>query len=123
MKKFYAPALLALGSMAATPAMAATVGYTLSINDPVFNSANGNLNVPDFELVNTSAAGIQITDFSITIGDTDFNFDFVRIQTAFVDPGADLNFTLNTVGLSNNGVGDERKSTWCSVMATSCPKT
>jgi len=100
-------ALLALGSLAATPAMATIVSYDLSINDPVFNSASGNFNVPDFQLVNTSSSGIQITDFSMTIGDTDFNFDFVRIQTAFNDPGADLTYALDTVGLVNDGVGED----------------
>jgi len=99
--------LLATGSLAANPALAVSLGFTLSINDPVFNSANGNLNVPDFQLENTSQSGIAITDFNLTIGDPSFNFDFVRIQTAFVDQNADLTYTLNTVGLSNNGVGDD----------------
>jgi len=91
----------------ATPGMAATLGYELTINDPVFNSASGNLNVPDFQLTNTSTDGVQITDFQMTIGNTAFNYDFVRIQSAFVDPANDLTFSLNSVGTTNNGVGDD----------------
>ena len=105
--RIFPATLLALGM--AAPAAATTVGFSLSINDPVFNPANGNLNVPDFQLENTSepGSGLQISDFTLTIGDTNFNFDFVRIQTAFNDPGNDLGFTLNTVGTSNNGIGDD----------------
>lgn len=121
MTKFYSvptAALVALGVMASAPAMAATLGYELSINTPVFNSANGNLNVPDFQLENISDAGtgVQITDFVLTIGNTDFNYDFVRIENVFNDPTADLIATLNgtnlefepnTSGPGNNGVGDD----------------
>ncbi len=105
--KLLTAALLAAGTLAANPAAALSLGYTLSINDPVFNSANGNLNVPDFQLENTSQAGISITDFNLTIGDTAFNFDFVRIQSIFLDTGATLTHTLNTVGFANNGIGDD----------------
>ena len=95
--------------MTAAPAMAATFGYELSINDPIFNSANGNLNVPDFQLENISdsGTGIGITDFNLTIGNTRFNYDFVRIQNVTNDPGSDLNFTLNNVFFSNNGIGED----------------
>lgn len=98
---------LALCCVLPTSALAATLGYTLTINNPVFNPANGNQNVPDFELTNTSQAGAQITGFQLSIGDTSANFDFVRIQTAFIDPGNDLSFALNTVGTVNNGIGDD----------------
>lgn len=98
-----APISLALAS----PGFAATLGYELTINDPIFNPVNGNFNVPDFQLTNTSAANLDITNFQLSIGDTAFNFDFVRNPSAFVDPGGDLTPTLNTVGTSNNGVGDD----------------
>ncbi|MEM8981107.1 MAG: hypothetical protein AAGD04_16645 [Pseudomonadota bacterium] len=98
---------VALSATFATPAAASTLGFKLSINDPVFNSTSGNFNVPDFQLENTSDSGQQITNFSLSIGDTSYNFDFVRIQTVFNDPGADLNYTLETVGLTNNGIGDD----------------
>lgn len=101
-------ALALLASMAfATPAMAVTLGYELTVNDPIYNSANGNLNVPDFQLTNTSQTGAQITNFELSIGNTAFNYDFVRIQNAFVDPGNDLSFSLNSVGTTNDGVGDD----------------
>ena len=96
-----------LSLMCATPVMAATLGYELTVNDPIFNSANGNLNVPDFQLTNTSDSGVQITDFELTIGNTAFNYDFVRIQGALIDPAGDLSFSLNSVGTTNDGVGDD----------------
>jgi len=107
-KSLFVSALL-FGMLASTPAMAATYGFRLSINDPVFNSANGNNNVPDFELENISdpGSGRQITDFTLTIGDTSFNFDFVRIEAIFRDPLGDLNSTLNTVGRTNDHVGED----------------
>lgn len=101
--------LAAFGLFAAAPAIAATYGYELSINDPIFNSTSGDFNVPDLQLENISdsGSGIGITDFSLTIGDTTFNFDFVRMQNAFNDPGSDLTFTLNTVGTANDSVGED----------------
>lgn len=101
--------LLTVGLMAAAPAMAATYGYELSINDPIYNSASGNLNVPDFQLENISdlGSGIDITDFELTIGDITFNYDFVRQQNIITDDGSDLVATLNSVGTSNDGVGDD----------------
>ena len=93
----------------ATPAMASTVGFDLTINDPVFNSASGLQNVPDFQLTNTTdpSLGIQITSFDMTIGDTSFNYDFVRIENVVTDSGDALVSNLLTVGTVNNGVGDD----------------
>lgn len=84
----------------------AWVGYSLSINDPVFNSANGVNNVPDFTLENISmSAGVQITDFTLTIGAATHFYDFVRSESAFNDPSGDLVFTLNSPDLLNDIIG------------------
>ena len=84
---------------------AAVIGYTLDINNPVFNTANRVNNVPDFRLTNTSDTA-SITAFSLTIGDNNFHYDFVRSQSAFTDTGATLNFTLNNPDFTNDHVGD-----------------
>ncbi|MBM7068746.1 hypothetical protein [Actibacterium sp. 188UL27-1] len=113
MSRFGSPTLTAVfaacAALISAPALAVTFGYQMSINDPIFNSTNGNANVPDFQLENISdlGSGIGITDFSLTIGNTGFNYDFVRIQSVFTDPMGDLKATLNTVGTVNDGVGDD----------------
>ena len=84
---------------------ASVIGYTLDINNPVFNTANRVNNVPDFRLTNTSDTA-SITTFSLTIGDNDFHYDFVRSQSAFNDTGAVLSFTLNNPDFTNDHVGD-----------------
>ena len=86
-------------------AAAAVIGYTLDINNPVFNTANRVNNVPDFRLTNTSDTA-SITAFSLTIGDNNFHYDFVRSQSAFNDTGATLSFTLNDPDFINDHVGD-----------------
>ncbi|MGV3719660.1 MAG: PEP-CTERM sorting domain-containing protein [Actinomycetota bacterium] len=53
----------------ASEAQAQTVGYTLTIS--------GNANVPTFHVTNDSTAGIDITGFNVTIGDTSHNYDAV----------------------------------------------
>ncbi len=108
-KKAILGGFIAIGLMASAPAMAATYGYELSINDPVFNSTSGDLNVPDFQLENISdlGSGIDILDFNLTIGDLSFNYDFVRDTNIVTDTGPTLTPTLNTVGTANNGVGDD----------------
>jgi len=107
-KKAVLGGCLIIGLMASAPAMAATYGYELSINDPIFNSTSGDLNVPDFTLANMSdlGSGIDILGFSLTIGDVSFNYDFVRVTNILTDTGAALTPTLNTVGTANDGVGD-----------------
>ncbi|MEL6766687.1 MAG: hypothetical protein AAFP17_05865 [Pseudomonadota bacterium] len=94
-------------ALAAAPAAAVTAGYELTINDPIFNSANGNENVPDFQLTNTSdlGSGLTITDFSLTIGDTDFLYDFVRNEGTLVDTVTTLVATLNSPDFNNDETG------------------
>lgn len=62
---------LALALALAAPGVAAagtiTAGWSLTIS--------GNTNVPTFTLQNTSGAGVLLTQFSITIGDTSRHFD------------------------------------------------
>lgn len=95
-----------LGCGFATEAQA-LVGYSLSINDPVFNSVSGINNVPDFTLENISMSAVQITDFNLTIGAAATHFyDFVRLQSVFNDPSGDLVFTLNSPELINDSIGD-----------------
>ena len=84
---------------------ASVIGYTLDINNPVFNTANLVNNVPDFRLTNTSDTA-SIAAFNLTIGDNDFHFDFVRSQSIFNDSGAVLSFTLNNPDYVNDHVGD-----------------
>ena len=92
----------------ATDAQAASIGYSLGINDPVFNSAFGNENVPDFTLENISTlSSAQITDFTLTIGDTSFNYELVKSQSAFNDPGADLLFDLKSPDESIRGISSD----------------
>lgn len=108
LKHSLASACLALvAGGAVTPASAMTVSYLLTINDPIFNPVNNNFNVPDFQLTNTSDPGVSITDFQLSIGDTTFNYDFVRNESVVSDPNNDLVFTLNTVGRVNDGSGDD----------------
>ncbi len=87
-------------------ANAAMIGYTLDINNPVFNPANGENNVPDFRLRNDSDSA-NITGFNLTIGDTSFMYDFLRSQGAFNDPGLDLGFTLNSPETINDQIGTD----------------
>lgn len=100
---------VAVAVLPAANATAVTIGYTVGINDPEFNAESGSANVPDLQIENTSDAGsgIEITDLVLTIGDTDFNFDFVRIETAFNDPDSDLGFTRNAPDLDNDGIGTD----------------
>lgn len=67
--KFASLALGASLALAAQPAMALEIGYTLVIN--------GSTNVPTFTLTNDSDAA-RITGFRFTVGQADgFNFDYV----------------------------------------------
>ncbi|MEM9762412.1 MAG: hypothetical protein AAF968_07885 [Pseudomonadota bacterium] len=94
-------------SFVAAPASAITAGYEVTINDPVFNSANGIENVPDFQITNTSdvGSGLTITDFSLTIGDTDFIYDFVRNEGTLVDTVTTLVATLDNPDFNNDEIG------------------
>lgn len=47
-----------------------------------YNSTAGGFNVPQIALTNASDAGVLLTGFSLTVGDTTFNFDFVRDEVA-----------------------------------------
>jgi len=96
--------------LAASPVSAGVIGYEFSINDPIFSTQNGANNVPDFQIENTSQApGVLISQLSLTIGDTAYNFDFNRRESAFVDAGGDLGFALTSPMFGNNDgrVSDE----------------
>lgn len=104
--------ILAAGTLVAAysvagAAQAGLLSYELNINSPVFNSANGDNNVPDLTLENTSdvMTGAQISDFSLTIGNTAFNFDFVRGENAFTDTADTLTFTRISGDLNNDNSG------------------
>lgn len=90
-------------------AKAVSIGYSLSINNPVFSTSNGINNVPDFRLENISglSEGVQITALTLTIGNTNYNYDFVRASSDLSDPGSDLEFTINTPDLENNTIGTD----------------
>ena len=71
--------------------MAGPIGFNLTIN--------GNTNVPTFTLTNQSTTA-QITDYSVTIGNTDFNFDGVTAQSFTTGSGT---ATLVTPDASDSG--------------------
>ncbi len=106
--KLFATAMVASLGMAGwtQSASAGVIGYTLDINNPVFNSANLVNNVPDFRLTNDSDTA-SITGFNLTIGDTSFHYDFLRSQSAFSDAGVTLSFTLNSPDLNNDQIGSD----------------
>jgi len=54
----------------------------------------------------STSAGVQITDFNLTIGAATHFYDFVRSEIAFNDPSGDLVFTLNSPDLVNDRSGD-----------------
>ncbi|WP_425404390.1 VPLPA-CTERM sorting domain-containing protein [Hwanghaeella sp.] len=88
-------AALTLGAMASLPAQAAVVtpplGFDLTLS--------GNTNVPTFTLVNTSAAGQQLTGFTFTIGNVSRHFDFVN---SLSNPAGGTS-TLNSPDSVDNG--------------------
>ena len=74
----------------------ATISFNLEIANPA---------VAIFRLENTSpVATTQITDFSVTIGDTMYNFDLVTNQTILSDTGSMLEPTLVEGDTSHDGV-------------------
>jgi hypothetical protein len=95
MKTRFLAAALAVGiSFAGTTAGAAIIGYQLDINNPIFNTANGTANVPDFQLTNNSTSA-QITRLELSHGNFGtLGWDFVRMETD------EANFNI-----ANGGVG------------------
>lgn len=71
-RQFVTACLLAVVAIGSTHATADTVGYRLTIER---QTGPETFNVPSFTLVNESSAGIEITAFDFTIGDTTKNFD------------------------------------------------
>ncbi len=92
-KSLTAAAAVAILGVAAH-ANALPIGYTLTLS--------GSADSPYMTLGNTSAAAL-ITGFSISIGDTLFNFDRVGFQTTPTDAGGDLTALLGTPDLANGG--------------------
>lgn len=109
-KGFALGATMAAGVAASSTASAGIVGYELNINNPVFNTGNGVNNVPDIRLENTSQAitNATITDFTLTIGNLAFNFDFVRNESAVTDGSTALVFTRITPDATNDNVGPDQ---------------
>ena len=60
----------------------------------------GSFDNPTVRLKNTSEATVQLTDFSMTIGDTSREFDMITNPISDTDPGGDLTSTL-VIGDSN----------------------
>ncbi|MEM7569057.1 MAG: PEP-CTERM sorting domain-containing protein [Pseudomonadota bacterium] len=100
-----AAALTLAGPAAAAPFL----GYELRFNDPVFNTQNGVNNVPDIQLENisTNFSNNTITKLELTIGDTNFAFDFVRNESAIGDGGDPLTFTRISPDTTNDNSGDD----------------
>lgn len=80
MKRLLCAAALVVGAASASQAATTTIGFTFDIS--------GDANVPDMVLTNTSASAL-INGVSLTIGDTDMNFDqvYTGINTAPVGGG------------------------------------
>jgi len=72
----------------------AGTGYTLQIGGP-------DNNIPTFVLTNTSTTSASITNFTFTVGDSNFNFDFIQdvISSGII-------FTANGLELSQNNSGN-----------------
>jgi len=107
MKKFtlFITCLLALLFLALpVQAQPDVYGFSLGINEPVFNTFSGANNVPDFTLSNTSTTA-NITKLNITIGDPRFLYDFVRSEEAVSDVGNALEATLNSPDRKNDNQG------------------
>lgn len=64
------------------------------------NANPGGLDKPQFDLQNNSDPGVLLTGFKITIGDTSYNYDYVRDEQA--TPG--VGFTLVTPDRAIGGV-------------------
>ncbi|WP_136634875.1 VPLPA-CTERM sorting domain-containing protein [Pseudooceanicola onchidii] len=91
-------ATTALSLLTATAATAGTLGYGLTISGS--SSVGANFNVPKLSLSNTGDTG-EITAFSITVGDTDYNFDY--FSGALTPPaGGTVSITLGDQ--TNGGV-------------------
>ena len=63
-----------IGAVEFAPDFDTAVGYTLEISNVPPISPN----VPEFTLTNDSDPSVDITDFTITIGDNQFNYDIVH---------------------------------------------
>ena len=94
-KSLGAAAALTIATLA-TQASAAPLAYELIIG--------GSLDKPAITLQNMSASGAVITGFSITIGDTAFNYDMVWAQTPIIDTGTPMSLTLDTPDTFPNAV-------------------
>lgn len=108
LKSWIFAASCGVAALVASPSAAMVVGYSVSINDPIFNTGNGILNVPDFQITNTAevGSGVQLTGFSISVNPgSDLYFDFVRNEAAITDANSDLVETLITPDENNNQVG------------------
>jgi len=104
-RRFPSPTAFALASaviaLSAAAAHAGTVSFSLT------NGSDGGMpfNTAAFSLTNTSADGVRLTAFSLTIGDTQFNFDEIY-QSAEQFIGGDGSQTaLLTTGDRNQDNG------------------
>ncbi|MDX2118609.1 MAG: hypothetical protein SFY96_10545 [Planctomycetota bacterium] len=71
---------LALSSVALGASAAAALGGSVSLSLTNGNDGGMPFNTPAFTLTNTSADGVRLTSFSLTIGDTSFNFDEIYLN-------------------------------------------
>lgn len=93
MNRMLCAATVAAALALASAAHAQTTGYSLQLS-------GNNFNEPVLRLTNTSDAA-QLTAFSLTIGDTAFNFDSVSNEN--VTPVGSLTFSLVTPDRDGSG--------------------
>ena len=90
MKKILVTLIIVLTMGLASSVSAALIGFELKFA--------GSCDNPTVRLTNTSEANVQLTDFSMTIGDTSREFDVITDPFNDTDPGEDL--------VSNLVIGD-----------------
>jgi len=102
MKKKIVLGFLLLFCVLATTASAATIGYKFEISDNVDKK-----NVPTMTLENTSDTA-EILNFSLTIGNTSFLYDFVETVVSPVGLGYATKMEIGLRGTAiNDGKGPE----------------
>lgn len=95
MSRFFA--IAGIAALIASPAFAGSVSLFLQNG----NDGGGPFNTTQFQITNTSAPGVALTGFGLTIGDTQYNFDEVYLSAENFTGGNGTQAALLTVGDRN----------------------